>query len=70
MKPTMKNTTRVLKAKVIGKSRKGFAVMKEEDVRRICRMGGKTLVKRRGRKWMQKLGAMGGKNSHGGHKRH
>lgn len=44
--------------------------MSAEQVIRICRMGGKTLAKRRGSKWMSALGRKGGKNSHGGHKRH
>jgi general stress protein YciG len=41
---------------------RGFAAMKKADVLKIAALGGKTISK--DRRWMQELGARGGRNSH------
>lgn len=46
------------KAKIVGKQRKGFAVMEPAEVERIARMGGEAVSKNRAH--MKRIGAAGG----------
>ena len=39
---------------------RGFACMKLSDIKRIASKGGKSMAKKRGRRWLQKIGRLGG----------
>lgn len=46
----------------VKKSKRGFASMSPEAVKRIASMGGKAIVKKFGKNYMAEIGYLGGKN--------
>lgn len=63
----MSVTVANMNPKTPAKQHKGFRVMAPDIVTKIARMGGKAVAKKRGSKWMKRLGRKGGKAPHKGH---